>query len=90
MNIFDFISEPNNSSGSEPEQACYQFFIFDIEDQPPIPPKVKLRKSENKLFKKDEELFFGDDQSSESKYISVKSILESIHIDASKLDLSEA
>ena len=37
----------------------------------------------------DEELFFGD-QGSESKSISVKNILESIHLDASKLDLSEA
>ena len=51
---------PDKSSGSEPEQACYQFFTYDIKDQPPH-PEDKLRKSENKLFKKDEELFFGDD-----------------------------
>ena len=67
-------------------QICYQFYIFDYKEQP-APPKVKLRKSENKLFKRDEELFFGD------KYFrpaSVKNILESIHLDASKLDMTDA
>ena len=57
-------------------------------NQPPTPPEVKLRKSENKLFTS-EELLYGD-KSSESKYINFKNILESIPLDASKLDLSEA
>ena len=39
---------------------------------------------------RDGELFFGDQKSESKKSISVKCILESIHIDASNLDLSEA
>ena len=71
-----------------PEQARHYLFTYDIKDQP-NPPDDKLRKSESKLFKEDEELFFGD-KSSKTKRISVKSILESIHLDALKLDLSDA